>query len=108
MTSVSCRIAAPWVTALGSGDSVRFGFADRHIHACLHCQAQLVRVRRMQRSLEQLGDRRVELPNRQVGYGAYRWEETSAAGESRLIAPYIGAVVVLVAGVLGIRRAISH
>ena len=54
MTSVNCRLAAPWITALGSGEDVSFTPVRNHIDSCLHCQAGVARQRRLRRSLEEL------------------------------------------------------
>lgn len=107
MTTMSCRMVSPWVTALGSGDPVHFAPAERHIYTCLRCQTQLVRVRRMNRSLESLGDRNVSPPLR-APMTRTGLRETVPSGSRNLRAGvFVGAGLAITLGLVGVRRALT-
>lgn len=104
MTSVNCRIAAPWVTALGSGDDVSFAPVRKHIDTCLFCQASVARQRRLRRSLEDLAavpepSPVIEFPSRTVERSSHRRPTMLGAA---------GAVLAVGIGLIGIRRALAH
>ena len=101
MTSMNCRIAAPWVTALGSGDDVSFAPVRNHIGSCLYCQASIARQRRLRRSLEDLATATEPAP---------AFVLPLRAGErSALRRPFVlgavGAALAVGIGVVGLRRA---
>lgn len=104
MTSVSCRIAAPWVTALGSGDDVSFGPVRRHIDTCLYCQASIARQRRVRRGLEDLAA--VPETSPVVGFPVQVVDRSSGRRPAMLGA--VGAVLAVGIGVIGIRRTLAH
>ena len=104
MTSVNCRIAAPWVTALGSGDDVSFAPIRKHIEACLYCQASIARQRRLRRSLEDLAA--VPETSPVIGFPSQTVGRPSPGRPKMLGA--VGAVVAVGIGVIGIRRALAH
>lgn len=102
MRSVNCRLASPWVTALGAGDEVSFAPVRNHIDTCLHCQASIARQRRLRRSLEDLAS---------VSVNAPRSTLSRASGQrSSLARPVVlgalGAALAVGIGVVGFRRTV--
>ncbi len=104
MTSVNCRIATPWVTALGSGDEVSFTLVRNHIDTCLYCQASIARQRRLRRSLEDLAvlpETSPVLGLPQQGGQRFSFRRRAALGAA-------GAALAVGVGVIGLRRALAH
>ena len=100
MTSVNCRIAAPWVTALGSGDDVSFAPIRKHIDTCLYCQASIARQRRLRRSLEDLASVSVNAP-----LSAFPQVSGRRSGSARtVVLGALGAALAIGIGLVGIRR----
>ena len=104
MNSVNCRIAAPWVTALGSGDDVAFVPVRSHIDSCLYCQASVARQRRLRRSLEDLATVNETAPV--VPLSPQASERSSARRPLMLGA--VGAALAVGIGVVGLRRSLAH
>ncbi len=104
MSSVSCRIAAPWVTALGSGEEIGFTPMRNHIETCLYCQAGIARQRRLRRSLEELAVVSDTAPTGRLSGGT---AQRRRVGRSVLVGT-IGAAVAVGVGVIGIRRSLTH
>jgi hypothetical protein len=104
VTSVNCRLAAPWVTALGSGDDVSFGPVRSHIDTCLYCQASIARQRRLRRSLEDLAT----VPESSPAFGFPRHVEDRSTLRRQLVVGAVGAVVAVGIGVVGLRRTLVH
>lgn len=100
MTSVNCRLAAPWVTALGSGDDVRFGLARNHIDSCLYCQASIARQRRVRRSLEGLASVSESAPSDNVLFAS----GTRVRSGRSVVVGAIGAALAIGIGVAGLRK----
>ena len=103
MTSVNCRLASPWITALGSGDDVSFTPVRKHIETCLKCQASIARQRRLRRNLEELA----AVPETSPAFG-FRpsTDERSSPGRPAILGA-VGAVVAIGIGVIGLRRALA-
>lgn len=104
MTSMNCRIAAPWVTALGSGDDVSFAPVRSHIDSCLHCQASIARQRRLRRSLGDLAT----VPETAPAFGFPPRTTARSSNRRPVILGAVGAVVAVGIGVAGLRRTIAH
>ena len=104
MASVNCRLAAPWVTALGSGDDVSFGPARNHIDSCLYCQASIARQRRLRRSLEELAT----VPQASPAFGSPPQVEERSTLRRPLVLGAVGAAVAVGIGVVGLRRTLPH
>lgn len=47
MTSVACRVSAPWIHFGSDEQAMDFGPVRRHVSVCLRCQAGLVRRRKL-------------------------------------------------------------
>ena len=103
MTPLSCKLSAPWITALGAGDHVTFRPIQNHIETCLRCQAAVVRQRRVRRSLEDLGSVSEVAPVTRVAF--------RSAPETRrnrqAVAGAVGAALVVGVGVIGLRKALA-
>ena len=101
MTSLNCRIATPWVTALGSGDDVSFAPVRNHIDSCLYCQASIARQRRLRRSLEDLAT----LPETSdvLHHAAER-----LSFRRRATLGAFGAALAVGVGVIGLRRTLAQ
>ncbi len=103
MTSVNCRIATPWVTALGSGDDVSFALVRNHIDSCLYCQASIARQRRLRRSLEDLA----ALPETSPVLGLPQQGGQRFAFRRRATLGAVGAALAVGIGVIGLRRTLA-
>jgi anti-sigma factor RsiW len=104
VNSVNCRIAAPWVTAIGSGEDVAFAPVRNHIETCLYCQASVARHRRLRRSLEDLASVSVTAP---AGASLFPTESPDVSGRP-LVVGVLGAALAVGIGVIGIRRTLAH
>ena len=103
MRAVNCRLATPWITALGSGDDVSFGPVKHHIDTCLNCQASIARQRRLRRNLEELAT--VPETSPAFGFRPPAAERSSPSRPAMLGA--LGAVLAVGIGVIGLRRALT-
>lgn len=103
MTSVSCRIATPWVTALGSGDDVTFSPVRKHIDTCLYCQASIARQRRLRRSLKDLASVSENAPAEPSARSSARRTESARP----VVVGVVGAALAVGIGVVGLRRTVT-
>lgn len=104
MTSLKCRIAAPWIVALGSGEEVPFAPMNDHIERCLYCQASIARQRRLRRSLEDLA----LLPESAPAPGVPHPAAEGSMPRRPLILGAVGAAIAVGIGVIGLRRTLAH
>ncbi len=103
MSSVACRISAPWITAMGAGDDVSFKPVRSHIESCLRCQAGVARQRRVRRGLEGLGDVAEVAPITRIHVDS---APDSRHGRQAFVGA-VGAAIVVGVGVAGLRRALA-
>ena len=104
MNSMTCRIAAPWVTAMGSGEDVSFAPVRNHIETCLNCQASMARQRRLRRSLKDLATVSETAPS---GAPLLPPPPPDTSGRP-LVVGALGAALAIGIGVIGIRRTLAH
>lgn len=104
MTSMNCRIAAPWIIALGSGDDVSFAPVRNHIGSCLYCQASIARQRRLRRSLEDLA----AVPEPSPAFALPPRAGERSTRRRPLVFGAVGAAVAVGIGVIGVRRTLVH
>ncbi len=104
MTSVNCRIATPWVTAIGSGDDVSFAPVRNHIETCLYCQAGVARQRRLRRSLEELAT----VPESAPVFGFPLPPTERPSPRRPIVLGAVGAAVAVGIGLVGLRRTLAH
>lgn len=101
---MKCRIAAPWITALGSGEEVSFAPVKHHIDSCLKCQASVARQRRLRRSLEDLASLREAAPAAKPSGDV----ADGATPRRPVILGAVGAAIAVGIGVIGLRRTLAH
>jgi hypothetical protein len=97
-------MAAPWITAMGSGEVVGFTPVRNHIDSCLYCQASIARHRRLRRSLEDLAS----VPEKAPPFGFPSRIGEQSSPRRPVVLGALGAVVAIGIGVIGLRRTLAH